>query len=169
MKTITMTAAAFRAVLHLLGCEGAHLLPRLSGAEDFITGREALCKNGWAELDFDGSLLPRPDFARMIYGIAHAEAALRWEMPDRTIWMLRAPTEMLYIEQAGEQVCMERRKGRSFLPWVQQVLHPATGGTLTTVCGERQRTSDLSETEGESRPRAEVLASHLVLFFGKER
>lgn len=169
MKNITMTPAAFRAVLHLLGCEEKHLLPRLSEAEEYIAGREVLCKNGWAELDLDGSLLPRPDFARLIYDISHAEAALRWEVPHRTLWMLRAPTEMLYIEQEGGQVRMERRTGRSFLPWVRQVLQPAASGTLTTVFGQQRQRSDLSETEKESRSRAEVLAQHLVLFFGKER
>ena len=167
MKNVTMTPSAFRAVLHLLGCEGKHLLPRLSGAEEFIAGREEICKNGWAELDFDGSLLPRSDFARLIYDLSHAEAALRLELPESTCWMLRAPTEMLYIEQKGETVRLERRKGREFLPWVREVLMPASAGILTTAHAERTHSSELSDTEKESRPRAEVLAKHLALFFGK--
>lgn len=167
MKNVTMTPSAFRAVLHLLGCGGKHLLPCLSGAEDFIAGREVLCQNGWAELDFDGSLLPRSDFSRLIYDFSHAEAALQLELTESTCWMLRAPTEMLYIEQKGETVRLERRKGRDFLPWVREVLMLASAGTLTTAHAEASHTSELSDTEKESRPRAEVLAKHLALFFAK--
>lgn len=167
MDRISMTASAFGAVLHLLGCEGKHLLPHNKNVETFLVGREELCRNGWAALDFDGSLLPTAPFARLIYDLAHAEAALRLELPESTCWMLRAPTEMLYIEQQGETVWLERRKGVTFMPWVREMLMRTDAGTLTTVLAERSHTSELSDTEKESRPRAEDVAKHLVLFFGK--
>lgn len=168
MRKIAMSSSAFGAVLHLLGCEGKHLLPRTENVEAFLSGREELCKNGWAQLDFDSSLLPEPAFARLIYDISHAEAALRFVREAQTIWVLLAPTELLYIEQTGEEVYLERRKAAFLFPWVREVLMPAKDGRLTTQRNEDVRNSALEDAQAGSRERAEMLACHLALFFDKE-
>ena len=63
MKCATMSEAAFQATLHLLNRSGAHLLPKSAHAvsketDTFLLGRDELCLNGWAELDFDGKVAP---------------------------------------------------------------------------------------------------------------
>lgn len=168
MRKITMSSAAFGAVLHLLGRAGKYLLPQQKNVENFLAGREELCKNGWAQLDFDSSLLPESAFARLIYDISHAEAVLRFNQEAQTIWVLLAPTEMLYIEQNGEEVRLERRKAAFLFPWVREILMPAKNGQLTTQRKEDVRNSTLEDVQAESRERAEMLACHLALFFDKE-
>ena len=169
MKKISITSAAFGAVLHLLGCEGKYLLPRNANVETFLQGREEMCRNGWAQLDFDGSLLPEAPFARLLYDISHACAVLRLESGESTCWMVRAPTEMLYIERQGDVFVLERRKGVTFMPWVREVLLPAAEGRLTTQGPDgKKKTASLAAYAPGSRGRAEELAKHLAMFFGKK-
>ena len=164
---------AFQAALHLLGKENSPFLPQPfysagRGADTFLAGRNELCEMGLAELDFDGRISPTPAFARLLYDITHAEAAIKLEQPDRICWYLLAPTEMLYVEQEGDRVRLERRRAVSLLPWVREILLPAQAGTLTTQRGERLRKTELTPSSAGEEPRAKELTGHLAVFFGKE-
>lgn len=173
MKYIAMSRTAMRATLHLIDRSGACLLPRADygagrGADDFLAGREELCRNSWAELDFDGKIAPSPEFARLIYDIAWAEAAMRLELPGKTQWYLLAPVEMLFLELEGELFRLERRPGKTLMPWVRQTLLAATKGSLTTQRNGRRRQTDLFRTKPGGEERAQELVQHLRMYFGKE-
>ena len=119
-------------------------------------------------MDFDGKILPSPEFSRLIYDISHAEAALRLTQRDKTQWYLLAPTEMLFVEQREDSFCLERRKGTTLLPWVRENLLPAQEGTLASRRGERSLLSELDAVRAGSKFRAQELADHLAVYFGKE-
>lgn len=172
-KVFSMSRNAFQAVLHLLGTESPTFLPRPvysadRGADTFLAGRNELCEMDLAELDFDGHITPSPGFARLLYDITHAEAAIRLEQPDRICWYLLAPTEMLYVEQEGDRVQLERRRAVSLLPWVRETLLPAQKGTLTTQRAGQNKQLALELQRAGNEARAQELAQHLALFFGKE-
>jgi hypothetical protein len=173
MKQISMSLTALQSALHLLNCSGTCLLPQPGytadeSAEAFLRGRDELCENGWAELDFDGKVSSSREFARLTYDIVYAEAAMRLELPDKTQWYLRAPTEMLFIEQKHESMFLERRSGRSLLPWIRETVLTAVAGTLTTLRMEKTRQILLEQSQEGSQERAQELVKHLALFFGKE-
>ena len=169
----SMSRNAFQATLHLLGADGARYLPGPvysadRGADTFLAGRNELCQMNLVELDFDGRISPTPSFARLLYDITHAEAAIKLEQPDRIRWYLLAPTEMLYVEQEGYCVRLERRRAVSLLPWVRETLLPAQGGWLTTQRGERIRKTELTPSSAGEELRAKELTGHLAVFFGRE-
>ncbi len=173
MQKITMSLDAFEATLQLLGCAGKHLLPGMSatGAEQtdsFLRGREELCINGWAEMDFDGKVSPSREFARLIYAISHAQGAICLELPEKTQWYLRTPVEMLKIQQEKNMITLERQGGRVFLPWIRETVLPAPEGTITTLQKEQICKTSLSEFPASSELRGRELVKHLSLFFGKE-
>lgn len=173
MKQFAMSRAALRATLHLMDRSGTCLLPDVdygggTGADDFLVGREELCRKGWAELDFDGKLVPSPEYARLIYDIAWAQATMRLELPKTIQWYLLAPTEMLFLELEGEQFRLERRAGKTLIPWMRQTLLPAVEGILTTQRKRQQRQSDLSGTKPGGEERIRELTQHLGTYFGQE-
>ena len=169
----SMSRNAFQAALHLLGADGSRYLPGPvysadRGADAFLSGRNELCEMDLAELDFDGRISPTPAFARLLYDITHAEAAIKLEQPDRICWYLLAPAEMLYVEQEGDRIRLERRRAVSLLPWVRETLLPARAGMLTTQRGERIRKTELTPSSVGEELRAKELTGHLAVFFGKE-
>lgn len=173
MKCAAMSEMAFQATLHLLNRSGAYLLPKSTHAVDketdaFLLGRDELCTRGWAELDFDGKVIPSKEYARLIYDIAHAEASLRLESPDQAQWYLLAPTEMLFIEQAGDSFRLERRKGQTLMPWLRENALAVVEGTLTTLRSDQTRNALLGQFEPDSQSRATEIVKHLSLFFGRE-
>lgn len=173
MKQISMSLTALQSALHLLNCPGACLLPQPvytadEGAAAFLRGRDELCENGWVALDFDGKVSSSREFARLTYDIVYAAAAMRLELPDKTQWYLRGPTEMLFIEQKQESVYLERRGGRTLMPWLRETVLTAVTGTLTTLRMEKTRQILLEQSAEGSRERAQELVKHLALFFGKE-
>lgn len=173
MQKITMSMEAFEATLQLLGCSGKHLLPDISatGAEQtdaFLCGREELCKNGWAEMDFDGKISPSREFARLIYATSHDQGVIYLELPEKNQWCLRTPVEMLWIQQEKKTVTLERQGGRAFLPWIRETVLPAPEGTITTLQKEEIRKASLAQFPASSELRARELVRHLSLFFGKE-
>lgn len=169
MTVLTMSTAAFGATLHLLGCEGRCLLPRNENAETFLAGREELCRNGWAELDFDGSLLPDPVFARRICGLKGCTAAMQLVQDGKTCWLLYTPVEGLLIEQVGETVRLQQLRNNDALQWMRDVVLPAAEGRLITQGPDgKKKSTSLAAYAAGSRQRAEQLARHLCLFYGKE-
>ena len=116
-----------------------------------------------------GSINPSPIFARLLYDIVRAEAVIKLQQSDRIFWYLLAPTEMLFVEQVGEQVQLERRKATSLLPWIRQILLPAQTGTLTTQRGDRILKTEWICSEAGGENRARELTGHLAVFFGKEK
>ena len=166
MRQISMSRTAFEAVLHLLRCGGKNLLPKAErGVDMFLRGRDELCQSGWCELDFDGSLMPEPDFMRMIYALAHPSAVVRLEQTGKTQWVLYTPVELLFVTQTGESVCLARNSKKTLLPWMRESVMSARDGCLTTRRDGTQRRTELS---GSDPKRAEELAGHLCLFYGKE-
>lgn len=173
MKSVSLSGAAFQSTLHLLKRSGAHLLPKgnpvaAQETDAFLTGRDELCRQGWAELDFDGKITPSRDYARLIYGIAHAEASMRLELTCGTQWYLLAPTEMLFVEQTGDTFRLERRKGQTLMPWLRKTALTVERGTLTTLRGRQTRSALLGQFDPGSGNRATELVKHLSLFFGRE-
>lgn len=173
MKTCTMSRPAFLATLHLLQCSGAFLLPQArysadTGAAAFLAGREELCQNGWAELDFDGSLCSDRAFARLTYDITHAQAVMRLTLAESTQWCLLAPTELLLIEQNGDRFQLERRKSSTLVPWLRETALAVPHGELTTLREQKSRSAALDVYAPGSEARAREIVEHLAVFFAKE-
>lgn len=173
MEQIRMSQTAFQAALHLLNCAGKTLLPQERyvadrGADAFLVGRDELCRRGWVELDFDGSLLPAQPFIRMVYGLSHIVGAVRLEQKGCTQWYLRTPVELLFLERRADDVLLERRRGSTVMRWMRDEVLLVQDGCLTTQSEDKQLRTELSGSEAGGRSRAEELAKHLCLFFGTE-
>ena len=110
-QAVDLSHRALSQMLQSLNLPERLLLPEEPGtAADFLRAREEWEKAGLAEPDFDGTLHPRPRFARMLYVLTHVRGMLRLrrvpgqgEMPgppdaagDMEIFV-RGPVDLLWL------------------------------------------------------------------------
>lgn len=164
-----MSNTALLQMLDLLALPERLILPCAPGtAADFLKARSEWEQAGFVEPDFDGSLRPKPRFARMLYNLTHVQSVLRLCCGQRTVLYVRGPVDLLRMstEDGGSwklALCplaqVRRRCGTQWLT--------AEAGELTTQrSGEPSPLhTDLAQTQPASEERLGVLREHLFRFY----
>ena len=167
MSRIVLSENGFLQLLKTSGYAGSWLLPesadRSAGA--FLKAREEWRRLSLAELDFDGKLHPSRPLARLLYDIAHAEAALRYQNEEICVHYLRGPVDLLRIGavQDGNRVLEFCRPG-TVLWLVKERILPEGRGSLVTL-GRRDDSGRLETELSASPDLPEILTAHLNLFY----
>lgn len=100
---VSMSEPALAQLAGTLGLTGKYFLPEIGGGpEEFIKARGEWEKEGLAKLDFDGSLHPKPQFARMLYNLKHVQSALQYEGEEGKTLFLKGPVDVLVLERSKE-------------------------------------------------------------------
>lgn len=167
MSRIVLSENGFLQLLKTSGYAGNWLLPESAdcSAGAFLKAREEWRRLGLAELDFDGKLHPSRPLARLIYNIAHAEAALRYQNEEICVHYLRGPVDLLRIGavQDGNRVLELCRPG-TVLWLVKEKLLPEGKGSLVTL-GRRDDSGRLETELSAASDLPGVLTAHLNLFY----
>lgn len=172
MKQLSMSIQAFDTTMQLLGGTGQWLLPAFvrkngQGSEAYLSGRDELCRSGWAELDFDGKLHPTREFSRMIFSLTHLRGLLRLELEEETCWYLRSTVEMMVLSCREDRITLDRcRAGTGVAALQDALLHTAAGHVTTQNRGEIHETQ-LEETPCDSDARRAYTETQLQIFFGE--
>lgn len=184
-KTIIMSRDAFMALLTLYQCGGKHLLPEgfKTGNEamrQFLKGRQELCENGLAELDFDGKVYPTREFARFSYTIPRTLSVMHFqhgascqETQSKFCvqeWYLRGPIELMRITETDEGFTLTISSVDDLLTWVKENLYATScEGRLHTQSRQGSLEAELSMTKPGRKERVHILAGHMCLYFEKEK
>jgi len=172
-KTITMSEDAFLSMLELLHCAGKYQFPKYPDAgnesmQKFLKGRDELCENGWAELDFDGKICPTAWFARVIFPLVHTCSVMSFMADAHCEWFFQGPMEQLHITRKEGVYTLTQCGTDELFAWLKDTLYKAETGVLTTYYKERVESLELTEDTLQTKQRADQLARHMCIYFEKE-
>jgi len=137
-----MPVNALLFLLKSVPCEDAILLPRHSVTEEnaageYIQARELWTREGWAELDFDGSLQPGRPLARLLYNLKHRYAVFRWERDGVRECYVKGPVDLLRIREEDGRAKLDLTSNWFLLETLREELNQRPRGMLTV-----RRTAD---------------------------
>ena len=96
--SIRLSEPALGQLLATMPIGGHSLLPQaVYTPRDFLAARQELEKAGLIELDFDGSLHPRPLFARMLWNLQKYQSVMRIQAAEETFFFIRGTVDLLQI------------------------------------------------------------------------
>jgi hypothetical protein len=172
-NTITMSENAFLSMLELLNCAGKYQFPKYPETsnevmQQFLKGREELCENGWAELDFDGKICPTAWFARMIFALTNVRSSMSYMKDEHCEWFFQGPMEQLHITRKESIYTLTQCGTDELLVWLKDTLYKAERGVLTTYYKDREESLELTKATEGTKQRADQLARHMCIYFEKE-
>ena len=172
MQLLEMPVNGYYFFLKSIPCEEPLLQPRHTvrgdnAAEEYGKARDMWLQQGWAELDFDGTLRVFQDFGRLQYDLTHMDAVLRWERPSATEYFIKGPVDLLHAVEAGGTVRLAREKNVFLLRYLRQGDDKKLEGTLAVkrMSDGKTKSGALSLTAEETEP--DDLTEYLALFYGE--
>ncbi len=169
MNQTILSENGFLQLLRTSGHAGNWLLPEPASfsAETFLKAREEWRSLGLAELDFDGKLHPFRPLARLLYNIAHAEAALLYQNREECVHYLRGPVDLLRIETGRDgSRTLELCRPGTVLLLAKEKLLPEGRGSLVTL-GKQAGDGRLETELSAAQDLPKILTAHLKLFYAQ--
>ncbi|MGI5894875.1 MAG: hypothetical protein ACOX6P_09830 [Candidatus Merdivicinus sp.] len=170
--SIQLSEQALGQLLATMPVGGHSLLPESEySPKKFLSARRELEAAGLVELDFDGSLHPRPLLARMLWNLQKFESVMRIQAAGRTIYFIKGPVDLLQIRWDSEEVPWKMAlRPLSEAEWMAKhcLYSEEEWEIVTQVGGEYPplftRVSAPRENLGEWE---KIIREHLGKFYGK--
>lgn len=170
--SIRLSELALGQLLATVSNAGLPLLPEAAySAKAFLLAREEWEKLGLVELDFDGSLHPRPRFSRMLLNLMKWRSVLRVTVGGEETTFVRGPVDLLQIRRDGTDFRRIALRPLTEARWlVNRILQsPGENDWELTVqaAGDGEPQTAKRSSDGDAAQQAQAVLQHFYRKGGK--
>ncbi len=137
--------------------------------DTFLEGRGKLIEKGFLELDFDGTLKQEKAFARFIYPVRKAATSILLKTDDWYIQYLRTPLGFYSVKCEDKKYVIKKEPKSPIFEWLKDEVLKLDKGNLITRDRKDEKKFNMSDYVGKTDEKKEMLAEHIVKFFGMEK